>query len=55
MFHFYTPEKGQNRGFLTFSDGLEMKHWAKIGQYNEMNATLIALWAIIVSKMSRDI
>ena len=28
--HFYTPRKLQNiKGFLTFSSGIEMEHWAK--------------------------
>ena len=28
MFHFYTF------GFLTFSGGIEMEHWAKMGKQN---------------------
>ena len=32
MFHFYTPWKRQEtKGFLTFSGGVEMKHWPKMG------------------------
>ena len=32
MFHFSTPSKRQKTfGFLTFSGGREMEHWAKIG------------------------
>ena len=32
MFHFYTPSKRQKtKVFLTFSWGIEMEHWAKIG------------------------
>ena len=32
MFHFYTPWKRQKIfGFLTFSGGIELKHWAKMG------------------------
>ena len=32
MFHFYTPWKRQKTyGFLTFSWGIEMEHWAKTG------------------------
>ena len=35
MFHFYTPIKRQKtKGSLTFSGGIEMKHWAKIGYIN---------------------
>ena len=30
--HFYTPWKRQkNKGFLTFSGGIEMRHWTKMG------------------------
>ena len=30
--HFYTPWKHQKTfGFLTFSDGIEMWHWTKMG------------------------
>ena len=30
--HFYTPWKRQKtKGFLTFSGGIEMWHWAKMG------------------------
>ena len=32
MFHFYTPWKIQKtNGFLKFSGGIEMNHWAEIG------------------------
>ena len=32
MFHFYTPENViKNFGFLTFSEGIEMEHWTKMG------------------------
>ena len=32
MFHFYTAWKRQKiKGFLTFSKGVEMKHWSKMG------------------------
>ena len=32
MFHFYTPWKRQKTfGFLTFSEGIEMWHWTKMG------------------------
>ena len=32
MYHFYTPWKRQKtRGFMRFSDIIEMKHWFKIG------------------------
>ena len=32
MLNFYTPWKRQKTfGFLTFSGGIEMKHWAKMG------------------------
>ena len=32
MFHFYTTWKRQKTfGFLTFSRGIEMEHWAKMG------------------------
>ena len=32
MFHFYTPWKRQKaKGFLTFSRGIEMEDWAKMG------------------------
>ena len=31
-FHYYTPRKrSENFGFLTFSGGIEMDHWAKMG------------------------
>ena len=31
--HFYTPWKRQkNYGFLTFSGGIEMWHWTKMGK-----------------------
>ena len=31
MFHFYIPWKRQKtKGFLTFSGGIEMKHWTKM-------------------------
>ena len=31
MFHFYNPGKRQKTfGFLTFSGGIEMEHWAKM-------------------------
>ena len=30
--HFYTPRKRQKiKGFLTFSGGIEMLHWTKMG------------------------
>ena len=33
MFHFYTPWKRQkNRGFFTFSGGVEMERRLKMGQ-----------------------
>ena len=32
MFHFYTPWKRQKtKGIATFSGGLEMEHWFKMG------------------------
>ena len=32
MFHFYTPRKRQKTlGFLAFSGGIEMEHWATMG------------------------
>ena len=32
MSHFYTPWKLQKtKGFLTFSGGIEMEHWSKMG------------------------
>ena len=32
MFHFYTPGKRiKTKGFLTFSGGIEMEHWPKMG------------------------
>ena len=31
VFHLYTPWKRQKtKGFLVFSGGIEMEHWAKI-------------------------
>ena len=31
MFYFYTPwKRQQTKGFLAFSGGIEMEHWAKI-------------------------
>ena len=33
MFYFYAPWKHEETfGFLTFSGGIEMKHWVKMGQ-----------------------
>ena len=35
MLHFFTPWKRQKIfGFLTFSGGMEMKHWTEIGQHH---------------------
>ena len=31
MFHFYSPRKQKIFGFLTFSGGIELEHWAKMG------------------------
>ena len=36
MFHFCNPWKLQKtEGFLAFSGGIEMKHWAKFGYYKK--------------------
>ena len=32
MFDFYTPWKRQ--GFLSFSGGIDMEHWAKMASYS---------------------
>ena len=38
MSHFYSPWKRQKTiGFLTFSGGIEMWHWTKMGLKNSMN------------------
>ena len=38
MSHFYTPWKRQKTiGFLTFSGGIEMWHWTKLGKSSENN------------------
>ena len=40
MLHFYTPWKRQkNKGFLTFSEGIERKHWAK-DQFDIIESTI---------------
>ena len=37
MFHFYTTWKRKKTfGFLTFSRGIEMEHWAKMSENFEM-------------------
>ena len=42
MFHFYTPWKRQSTsGFLTFSGGIEMKHWVKWVKNKDTRPTLI--------------
>ena len=36
MFHFYTPWKRQKTfGFLLFSDGIEMEHWANQEKFHQ--------------------
>ena len=35
MFHFYKSwKRKKTRGFLMFSGGIEMKHWAKMGMFS---------------------
>ena len=37
MLHFYTPWKRQKtKGLLTFSEGIEMEHWAKMGWTSQL-------------------
>ena len=41
MSHFYTPWKRQKtKGFLTFSGGIEMRHWREKGQQKTKNLDL---------------
>ena len=33
MFHFYTPlKRPETKGFLLFSGGIAMEHWAKMAE-----------------------
>ena len=54
MFHFYKSwKRKKTRGFLMFSGGIEMKHWAKMGyvfRYSATTATSGTLISWVIEK-----
>ena len=50
MSHFYNPEKRQKTyGFLTFSGGIEIWHWNKMGQIGQrMYTSRIILFNLFI-------
>ena len=54
MFYFYTPWKRQKTfGFLTFSGGIEIEYWARMGEVPNITNSL--LWVLPPDSLAVDL